>query len=178
MSWIVENSEKIYSGKAFDVQRDQVRLPDGTLKQRDVVLHPPAVTVLPIDDESNVWFIRQYRHPVGVSLLELPAGVMDEGETPETAARRELREEIGMSANQLSLISSFYLAPGYSTEIMYAFLARGLYPDPLKGDDDEFIEIEKIPAATLNREMIQKICQDAKTLAILLLAPGLPVEGE
>jgi len=178
MTWIVEQSEKVYSGKAFDVQRDQIRLPDGALKQRDIVLHPPAVTILPIDNESNIWFIRQYRHPVGTSLLELPAGVMDAGETPESAARRELREEIGMCPNELTLIGEFYLAPGYSTEHMYAFHARGLSPDPLKADDDEFIEIEKIPIYSLTRKNIREICHDAKTLAVLFMAPGLSFEGE
>lgn len=173
---MIEKSENMYSGVAFDVQRDQIRFPDGTLKQRDIVIHPPAVTILPIDDESNIWFIRQFRHPVGVSLLELPAGVMDAGETPEAAARRELQEEIGMCPGELTLIGEFYLAPGYSTEHMYAFLARSLTPDPLKADDDEFIEIEKIPISSLTRKNIAGICRDAKTLAVLFLAPGMFVQ--
>jgi len=165
----IEQSKKIYQGRAFDVRKDYIRLPNGSTKQRDVVEHPPAVTILPVDEEKNIWFIRQYRHPVDEVLLELPAGVMDQGESPIGTAQREIREEIGMYANHLELIGKFYLAPGYSTELMYVFLARELSRAPLPADDDEFISIEKIPIHLAFRTEHLRQLRDAKTIAALLL---------
>ena len=103
----VERSDKMYRGRAFDVRRDSIRLSNGSLKQRDIVEHPPAVTILPIDRENQVWFIRQYRHPVDEELLELPAGVMESGESPLETAKREIREEIGVAAGEMELIGEF-----------------------------------------------------------------------
>jgi len=165
----LERSEKKYLGRAFDIRQDFIRLPNGSVKQRDVVEHPPAVTILPIDEENNIWFIRQYRHPVDEVLLELPAGVMDEGESPIGTAQREIREEIGMSANYLELIGEFYLAPGYSTELMYIYLARELSEAPLPADDDEFIRIEKIPIHLAYQTEYLRQLRDAKTIAALFL---------
>jgi ADP-ribose pyrophosphatase len=103
------------------------------------------------------------------SLLELPAGVMDENESPENCAAREVREEIGMSAGQLHLIGSIYLAPGYSSELNHIFLAKDLRPDPLQQDDDEFLTIQKF----LKEDLTSLICDgdlvDSKSLAALYL---------
>jgi ADP-ribose pyrophosphatase len=170
MAFETEGSKIIYQGRVFDVRQDQVRMPDGKLARFDVVAHLGAVTILPVDDEGLVWFVRQYRHPAKTSLLELPAGVMEKGEAPEASALREIREEIGMAAGELRSIGTFFLAPGYSTEFMHVFLATHLTEAPLKGDEDEFISIEKIPI----QEVIQMVAagrvQDAKTLAALFLA--------
>jgi ADP-ribose pyrophosphatase len=170
MAFETEDSQIIYQGRVFDVRQDQVRMPDGKLVRFDVVAHHGAVTILPVDDEGQVWFVSQYRHPAKTILLELPAGVMEEGEAPEVSALREIREEIGMAAGELRSIGTFFLAPGYSTEFMHVYLATHLTVAPLKGDEDEFISIEKIPI----REVIQMVAagriQDAKTLAALFLA--------
>ena len=166
----VEQSEKIYRGRAFDVRRDQIRLANGHLKQRDIVEHTASVVIVPIDESSLVWFVRQYRYPVGKYLLELPAGVMEDGETPQFTALRETREEIGMAPGSLIQIGEFFLAPGYSTEYMYVFLAQYLSPSPLQPDEDEDIEIEKLPLQTiLDLQKISRI-QDAKTIAAIYLA--------
>jgi ADP-ribose pyrophosphatase len=117
-----------------------------------------------------LWFVRQYRHAVARELLELPAGTLEAGEDIEACARREIREEIGMSAGKLQKIGEFYPAPGYSTECLYIYLASDLHPDPLPGDDDEFIQVERIPADQVITLAEGGSILDAKTLAALLLA--------
>ena len=163
-------SETVYRGKAFDVHRDHVKLPNGNISTLDVVVHPGAVTLIPIDSRGQIIFIRQYRHPAGQVLLELPAGTLDEGESPEECALRELREEIGMSAKKLEKVGEFFLAPGYSTESMYIYLATGLSLDPLQGDEDEFITVESLTIRDLHDLVSQGVIQDAKSLAALYLA--------
>jgi ADP-ribose pyrophosphatase len=163
------NSEIVYQGRVFDVRKDQVRLPDGRVVQIDLIEHRGAVTIVPLDSDGQIWFIRQYRHPANQELLELPAGVMDEGEAPEISALRELREEIGMAARKLRRIGEFFLAPGYSTEYMYVYLAEDLYPSPLSPDLDEVIQIEKTPIDQVGSLIINGQVQDAKSLASLFL---------
>jgi ADP-ribose pyrophosphatase len=170
MAFEIEDSQTIYQGRVFDIRLDQVRMPDGKLVRFDVVAHHGAVTILPLDEEGQIWFVQQYRHPAQTVLLELPAGVIDEGEQPEESARREVREEIGMAAGDLVEIGSFYLAPGYSTEFMHVFLATHLTPAPLEGDEDEFITIEKIPQQQVFQMAMEGRFRDSKTLAALYLA--------
>ncbi len=106
------------------------------------------MVILPVDDQGNLFFVRQYRHAAGLDLLELPAGTLDEGEAPEACARREVREETGMAAGKMEHLGGFYLAPGYSTEYMHVYLATGLHSDPLEADADEFLTVEVIPLGT------------------------------
>lgn len=163
-------SETVYQGKAFDVRREQLLLPDGKTTWFDLVVHPGAVTLIPVDAQGRVLFIRQYRHAVGKELLELPAGTLEIGEDPAACAAREVREETGMSAGKLTKVGEFFLVPGYSTEYMYIYLARDLQPDPLPGDEDEFITVEPFPLDELPRLVSQGLIQDAKSLAALALA--------
>jgi ADP-ribose pyrophosphatase len=164
------HSQPIYQGRAFSVRKDQVRLPDGAETQLDIVEHGGAVTILPIDEQGNIWFVRQYRHAAGLEMLELPAGTLELGEPPEICAHREIREEIGMRAGKLQKIGEFYLAPGYSTEFMHIFLATNLSPDPLEGDIDEFLQIEKIPLKRVPAMVQAGEIIDGKTLAVFQLA--------
>ena len=163
-------SETVFQGRAFEVRQDQVQLPDGRQITLDIVDHRDAVTLLPVDGEGYLWFIRQYRHPAEQILLELPAGVMEAGEPAEESARRELREETGMDAGELRKLGSFYLAPGYSTECMHVFLASQLLHSPLPGDADEFLSIERIPVQEAFRMAENGQIRDAKSLGALLLA--------
>ena len=135
-----------------------------------IVDHPGAVTLLPVDSQGRVWFVRQYRHAIQQDLLELPAGTLEKGEEPQACARREVREEIGMAAELLQKIGEFYLAPGYSSEYMHVYLATGLMADPLKGDDDEFITVERIPIEQVYARAEEGTIKDGKTLAVLQLA--------
>jgi len=175
MLFKTKKSETVYLGKAFDVRRDQVLLPDGKTTSIDVVVHPGAVTLIPIDPAGNILFVRQYRHAVGEELLELPAGTLNEGEEPQACAYREIREETGMSAGRLEKIGEFFLVPGYSTEYMYIFLAADLKSDPLPGDADEFITVEAIAPQQIPELISQGLLRDAKSLSALFLAePHLP----
>lgn len=170
MKYQMQHSETAYQGKAFKVRRDQVSLPDGQIARLDIVEHIGAVTILPLDDEERIWFVRQYRHPAGQELLELPAGTLEPGELPEACAHREIREEVGLAAGKLRKLGEFFLAPGYSTETMHVFLATELRPDPLPGDHDEFINVEVYRRAEVFQMVLRGEIQDAKTLAALLLA--------
>ena len=93
-------SKTSFQGKVFDVRHDRVRLPNGQFTTLDIIAHPPAVVLLPVDNTNLIWFVRQYRHAAERLILELPAGVIEPDETPEDCALREIREEIGMSATR------------------------------------------------------------------------------
>jgi ADP-ribose pyrophosphatase len=170
MVYETRNSETVYLGKAFDVRKDRVLLPDGKETSFDVVVHPGAVTLIPVDSEGRILFVRQYRYAVGEELLELPAGTLEAGEDPQDCAHREIREETGMSAAKLEKIGEFFLVPGYSTEYMYIFLATILKPDPLPGDEDEFITVEAVSLEKIPELISQGTLRDAKSLSALLLA--------
>ena len=163
-------SELIYSGRIFTIRRDEVRLPDGKTARLDILKHPGAATMVPVDGEGRVWFVQQYRHAAGKVLLELPAGTLNAGEAPEVCAAREVREEIGMAAGKLQYLGGFYNAPGYSTEYLHIYLATDLYPDPAPHDEDEFLAIEKIPFADALSMAGDGRIQDAKSIAALLMA--------
>jgi ADP-ribose pyrophosphatase len=169
MKYQVLKSEQVYQGRAFAVRREQVRLPDGNPAELDMVVHVGAVTILPLDAQGRVWFVRQYRHAAGIELLELPAGTLEPGEPPESCARREMREETGMAAGELHKLGEFFLAPGYSTEYMHVYLATDLRPDPLPGDADEFLQVEAVPVAEVFKKIERGELQDGKSLAALLL---------
>jgi ADP-ribose pyrophosphatase len=163
------HSEQVYQGKAFDVRRDRVRAPDDQVLVLDIVAHVGAVTILPLDEQDRIWFVRQYRHAAGQVLLELPAGTLEKGEAPEACARREIREETGLAAGRIEKVGEFFLAPGYSTEYMHVFLATNLSPDPLPGDADEFLSVAAIPVDQVKRMVASGEIKDAKSLAALAL---------
>jgi ADP-ribose pyrophosphatase len=169
------NTSLIYRGRAFKVENVHVRLPDGRQRDYDLVNHLGAVTILPLDNDGQVWFVRQYRIGARQTLLELPAGVLEEGEDPTAGAAREVREEIGMAAGKLLKIGEFYMAPGYSSELMHVFLATDLIPDSLPQDDDEFLEIIRYPLPEVLQMVRRGEIMDGKTISSLLLAqPHLP----
>jgi len=164
------NSEVILQGRVFKIRRDLLKTPDGRETKYEIIEHGGSVAIVPVDDDGNLLFIRQYRHAAGKEMLELPAGTRDDDEPYEECAAREIREETGMEAGKLQKVGEFYLAPGYSTEFMGVFLATELKHNPLEADDDEFLSVEKMSvkeafAMALRGEML-----DAKTLAALLLA--------
>jgi ADP-ribose pyrophosphatase len=162
--------ELIYRGRAFNVCRDEVRFPNQHTMHLDIIEHVGAVTILPIDAEGRILFVRQYRHAAGKELLELPAGTLNVGELPENCALREIREETGFAAGNLIKLGEFFLAPGYSTEYMVVYLANELHHDPLPGDEDEFISLETIPIEQAYDLALNGELQDGKSLAALLLA--------
>ncbi|MDX9866216.1 MAG: NUDIX hydrolase [Anaerolineaceae bacterium] len=170
MNFKILNRETVYKSRAFNIQKVALHLPDDRTTTYDLVDHNDSVTVVPFDQDGNLWFVRQYRLGAQQMLLELPAGVLDNKEPPEEGARREIREEIGQAAGQLTLLGDFYLAPGYANEHMYVFLATNLSHAPLDADDDEFLELEAIPAKKALQMAREGQFKDAKTVAALLMA--------
>ena len=170
MSFEVLDSIEIYLGRIFKLMQEKVQYPDGRVARVDYLQHGGAVTIVPVDDEGNIWFVNQYRHPTGGMLFELPAGTLEEGEDPVYCAGREIREEIGMAADTLSLLGEFFVVPGYSSEYMYIYLATGLRPEKLPADAMELIEVEKHPARQVYEKLANGELRDGKTIAALALA--------
>jgi len=163
-------SETLLQGRAFKVRRDYLKTPNGRETKLEIIEHGGSVVLIPLDDDGNLLFVRQYRHAAGADLLELPAGTRDENEPFEKCAAREIREETGMEAGKLQKVGEFYLAPGYSTELMAVFLATDLKHNPLEADEDEFLQVEKIPLKKAIEMAEGGDMPDAKSLAALLLA--------
>ena len=170
MKFELIKSESAYTGRAFKVRRDHLLTPSGSNVQYDIIEHIGSVSIVPVDENGQIYFVRQYRHAAEVDLLELPAGTLEPGEPPEQAAAREIREETGMAAQHLQKIGSFYLAPGYSTELMHVFLATGLTHDPLDPDSDEYLSVEILSVADAFKLAESGQMLDAKSLAALFLA--------
>jgi len=170
MTHKILRSKNVYQGRAFDVEQVLINLPNGRQQTYDLVSHLPAVTLVPYDQDGNLWFVSQFRLGAMDELLELPAGVLEEGEAPESGAAREIREEIGKAAGELRKLGGFYMAPGYSSEFMHVFLATGLYDAPLAADADEFLKVRIIPVDEVYRMVRNNEISDGKTLSALLLA--------
>jgi ADP-ribose pyrophosphatase len=164
------HSDTIFKGHAFSVELLLTRLPDGNRKVYELVRHSEAVTLVPIDSAGQIYFVRQYRIGASQALLELPAGVLEPGEDPAGGAGREVREETGLAAGKLLKLGEFFLAPGYSSELMHVFLATDLYPAPLEADEDEFLQVETMPVQRVFEMVDTGLIKDGKTLAALLLA--------
>ena len=163
-------SETLLQGRAFKIRRDYLKTPNGRETRLEIIEHGGSVVLIPIDDDGNLLFVRQYRHAAGEDLLELPAGTRDGDEPFEACAAREIREETGMEAGKLQKIGEFYLAPGYSSEFMVVYLATELKENPLDADDDEFLQVEKIPLKKAIEMAERGEVPDAKSLASFLLA--------
>ena len=164
------SSERVFDGRIVRVRADAVLLPNGRNATREVVEHRPSVVVVPLDADGNAVLVRQYRYPAEQVLLEAPAGVVEESETPDDCAMRELQEEIGFSSRDLRALGGFWMSPGYCTEFMYAYLAKDLVPSRLEADADESIEVERVSISRVSRLIRLGEIQDAKTIAALLMA--------
>lgn len=162
-------SQPIYTGRVFNVTLDTIG-EDGVEYQREMVVHRGSAVIVPVFDDGTVALVRQYRHPAQDYLLEVPAGSLEEGEDPELGARRELEEEVGVTAEKLEKIAEFYVSPGFLTEKMHVFLATGLTEVGQQLESDELIEIKRIllpEAAQMARE---GKFPDAKTIIGLTAA--------
>ena len=150
-------SERVYDGKVFDVHRDRVRMPNGREVAVDVVRHAASVVIIPVPEPGHVILIRQFRYPIDRWLWELPAGTVDEGETPEAAARRECHEEIALVPATLIRLGAFHPTPGYCDEEMVFFRAAGLEKtdEVAAVDEDEDIEPRTFSIAEA-REMVRR----------------------
>lgn len=171
MKFEVLNSKTVFEGRVFTIRRDELRTPSGNTAYYDIIGHHGSVVLIPIDDDGNILFVRQYRHAAETELLELPAGTLDSPDEPRLdCAKREIREETGFGAKKMLNLGEFYLVPGYSTELMTAYLATELYFAPLEPDADEYLQLEKIPVRQAMSMAETGKIPDAKTLAALLMA--------
>lgn len=163
----VVSSRAIYEGRIINIRVDEIEMLDGVTAVREVVDHPGAVVVAALDDAGNVFLVRQYRHPIGEYLLELPAGCLEPGEEPLAAAQRELREEVGVEAAVWKPLGVFCSSPGFANERLYAFRAEELTHVERDLDDDEDISVVRYRLKDLLASL--ELVPDAKTLATLCL---------
>jgi len=165
------DGERIYEGRILDLEVDRVLLASGNEATREVVRHKGAVVVLPLHDDRRVEFVRQYRYPTGEILLELPAGKLDPGEEPIVCAGRELAEETGWKPTEIHELGWFYTTPGFTDEVLHAFIATPLEAAPNVTQDPD----EAIDNVTMTVEEALDACRDgsirdSKTIATLFLA--------
>jgi ADP-ribose pyrophosphatase len=167
----VLNSREIFQGKVFSVVSEQVQEPDGVRVQRDIVQHPGSIVILAVDDSvrpPRVMLERQYRHAAAQRLWELPAGSLEPGENKLAAAKRELLEETGYTAAKWERALFFYVSPGFLSESMQVFLARGLRKGKAQPEEDERIAVRFFPLLQAVKMAVTGKILDAKTIAPLL----------
>ena len=163
------NSQTVFDGRVFKVTVDTVREGEHTY-QRDVVHHPGSAVIVPVHDDGTVVLVRQYRHPAVRYLLELPAGTLADRERPEVGAARELEEELGLTAARLEKLSEFFVSPGFLEEKMWVYLATDLSEGKPSPDEDEILEVVRLPIAEALEMITSGEIQDAKTIIGLMLA--------
>lgn len=163
--------EIVYTGKVVDLFIDQVSVPDGSKHIREVIGHKSAVAILPVLDDGRILLIRQYRYAVDSTCWEVPAGLVDRGETPLKAARRECMEETGYRAKKIKSLGWIYSSPGYSREKIHLYLATSLVKAGKQAlDTDEFLIVKTV---TMNQalSMLERgLIKDGKTITAILLA--------
>ena len=164
------SSEKIFDGRILHIRRDTVRLPDGGEAFREVVDHPGGVCVLALDSENRALLVSQFRYPYEKVLWEIPAGKLEVGEDPARAAIRELKEETGAVAGEFTSLGELYPSPGYCGEIIRMYFARDLTFGEAHLDEDEFLNVERVPFDQLVERVLSGGIRDAKTIAAVLKA--------
>ena len=162
-------SEKLFAGRVFDVTVDTIREGEVTYI-REVVHHPGSAVILPAFDDGTIALVRQYRHPAVKYLLELPAGTLNDRERPEEGAARELEEELGVVAGKLEKLSEFFVSPGFCEEKMWLYLATELRETAQRLEDDEKIEVVRVPVGRALQMITEGEIEDAKTIIGLMLA--------
>jgi ADP-ribose pyrophosphatase len=165
----IKSRSRVYEGKVLALEIVDLQLDGGRVVQQEVVTHQPSVGIVPVDEDGRLLLVRQFRSPAEGDLLEIPAGSADPDEDSETAAQRELQEEVNRRASRLRRIGGFYLAPGYCTEYMTIYVAEGLIDSSLQADDDEQIEVEPVTLDEALAWIASGQIQDVKTVAALLL---------
>lgn len=166
-----------YQGIIVDVDLDQIELPGGGKSFREVVKHPGGVGILPVDSEGNVWCVRQYRYVHSDHLLEMPAGKLEWGEEPGQCAVRELSEETGFTAGRMIPLGKILTSPGFSSETLYLYLALDLVAGESHPDENEFLDVIKMPFRQLVDMVMDGSVPDGKTVSAVLMADKLFSQG-
>jgi ADP-ribose pyrophosphatase len=163
-------SREVFRGRTVRLDVDQVRLPNGEVMDFEMLHHPGAAAVVPVDGEGHVLLIRQYRYATGGWLLEVPAGKLDRGEAPEACARREVEEETGHRPRELAPLGWIWTTPGFTDEKIWLYLATGLDPTRQSLGRDEVLTIERLPLALAVEKAATGEIHDAKSTCALLRA--------
>lgn len=172
-------AEYLYKGRIINVRRDEAELPNGIIALREVVEHPGGVTVAALTDEDEILFVRQFRYPYSEVILEIPAGKRDsKDEAPLECGKRELKEETGAVAQKYIFLGELYPTPGYCGEVIYMYAATNLSFGQQNPDDDEFLEVERIPLEKAVEMIMSGEIKDAKTQAAILKLKLLKDKGE
>lgn len=166
----VLNEQSVFSGRVIKLSVLDVELQDGSESKRELVKHPGAVAVLPIDAEGNVLLVRQFRIAAGRVLTEVPAGTLNAGEDPLLCAERELQEEVGYRPGKLESLGGIFVAPGYTTEFIHLYLATELQEARLEQDADEFIEVDRVPFTQVLDMVERGEIIDGKSIVCVLRA--------
>lgn len=164
------SQEYIYEGKILKLRREKVQLQNGRTSTREIVEHAGGVCILAKDDIGRVLVVKQYRRPFDEFLLELPAGKIDPGEEPYHAAMRELEEETGYTTNRLIPMGKVLASPGFCDEVLYLYRTDCLIKGTLHPDEDEFLNVERIPFDELVDKIMENQISDGKTVAAVLKA--------
>ena len=175
---VILSKERKFDGVVIDVEHWKVRLPDGSEGLREIVLHKGAAAVIPVDEQGRVAMVRQYRTPLERETLEIPAGKLDfPGEDPLECAKRELREETGLKAEEWRKLVALRTTPGFCNETIHMYMARGLSQGERDLDDDEFLTPDRIPLAKAYEMVMSGEIKDGKTIAGVLKLKALVDEG-
>ena len=164
------DSKNLFTGKVIKLYLDNVMLPNKKIATREKVSHPGAVGIVPVNKESKLILVEQYRYPVESTLLEIPAGKLDKGEDPADCAGRELHEEIGATGGKLIHLASFYTSPGFSDEILHLYLATDFERKENKLDEDEFLHVYVMDLGDTVSLIKKGKIMDAKTIIGIFLA--------
>lgn len=177
------SSRRVYSGKVVSLDVDTVQFPNGSTGELEIIRHAGASAVVPFlsemhSEDPEVLLIRQYRYAANGYVYEIPAGLLNEGETPEACARRELREETGYTAAEFFPLSTFFTTPGFTDERIHLFAATGLTPGQSELEADEFVELRPFSLATAIRMIESGEILDGKSMIALLLAARIVKSGK
>jgi ADP-ribose pyrophosphatase len=167
------SSDRIYTGKVISLKVDTVEVPKKGYQKREIIEHPGAVGIVAITDENKILLVRQFRKAIEKVLWEIPAGKLEQGESPKDCAIRELKEETGYSAKNMKLIHKFYTSSGFSNQKVYVYLATDLEKGECNLDEDEFLELHEVDLKDAYEMINKNDIEDAKTSIGLLLAKEL-----
>ena len=162
--------KEIYKGKAIHLFSGEVVLPNGKTIELDIIRHPGASAVVPLRADGKVVLIHQYRYAAGGYLYEIPAGKLDQGESPETCAIREVEEEVGYHVGELKKLTAIFTVPGFCDEVIHLYLGTDLSPCPQQLDADEVIDIVEMPFDEAMAKITDQTIRDAKSIVGLQLA--------
>ncbi len=162
--------EKVYKGKILDLNIERAIMPDGREVELEIIAHPGGACILPVHENGDVTLIRQFRHAVGGTIWEVPAGRIDDGESPVETALRELKEETGLYSEKIEKLGEFLPTPGFCSEVVHLYIARNLIECGQQLEEDEYLEVVRLPFGDALEKVMKGEITDGKTVVSLFLA--------